>query len=260
MPNTTPEIKRYWDNKAEQLRTAPSATMKDIILRSLEIEAIASRLILDDSLLDVGCGNAFGSVLFAEKCRRVLAVDFSDKMISMAQQAISENGRGDIQAEVADVLTVGSRYPGMFSAVSSVRCLINLPEEEQQYSAIEQLGQVLRPGGRLFLAEGVAEHWEALNALRRQAGLPAMRLNWHNRLFRKVQLEETLQRFFTIQEIVDFGEYYFLSRIVHPLLTAPDEPSFDGILNQAAKTVWQKRVANGKFSEISTLVLYVCRK
>src|SRR5438876_176861 len=44
MTPTPSEIKRYWDDKAVQLGVDPSATMKDVILRSAEIEPIASRL------------------------------------------------------------------------------------------------------------------------------------------------------------------------------------------------------------------------
>ena len=55
---TAQAIDQYWDAKAEALTTDPSATMKDVILRGLEIEAIGDRLGPDDELLDVGGGNA----------------------------------------------------------------------------------------------------------------------------------------------------------------------------------------------------------
>jgi SAM-dependent methyltransferase len=260
MTPTVDEIKKYWDRKAKDLSTDPIATMKDVILRSLEIEAVASWLFPEDTLLDVGCGNAFGSLIFAEHCKSVLAVDYSEKMVAMAHKAIRASDRDNIHVERGDVLEVGRSYPEAFSAVSSIRCLINLPEEEQQYHALSQLAQVLVPGGRLFLIEGIAEHFATMNAMRQQVGLYAIPLDWHNRLFAKAALESALSELFTTEEIVDFGEYYFLSRIVHPLLVAPAEPTFDGELNFVAKTIWRSGVVRGMFAFMSTLLLYVCRR
>jgi precorrin-6B methylase 2 len=89
----TDDVRRYWDGKAEALRTDPAATMKDVILRELEIEAIASRLRADDELLDVGTGNAFGAIRWAAQCRRVVAVDYSDGMVAAAREAVRASGR-----------------------------------------------------------------------------------------------------------------------------------------------------------------------
>lgn len=257
---TKDSIKKYWDSKAENLKTDPSATMKDVLLRTMEIQAISARLNPSDTLLDIGCGNAFGSIEFARHCKSVLAVDYSEKMIAMAKDAISNSKLDNISTQIGDVLTIGSTYPDAFSSVSSIRCLINLPDEKSQYQAIDQLSRALVVGGRLFLLEGVAEHFAAMNVARQQMGLSPIELDWHNRLFAKDALQDALKKYFVIDEIVDFGEYYFLSRIVHPLLTKPDDPSFNGPMNHIAREIWLNRVAVGKFSSMSTLVLYIARK
>ncbi len=259
MPNDI-EIRNYWDSKADQLGSDPSATMKDVVLRGLEIDAIKARLSGGDRLLDIGCGNAFGSVKFAERCDSVLAVDYSDRMVSVASDVIQESGLGNIRAARGDVLTIGNLYRSQFSATSSVRCLINLPSQDQQYAAIAQLAQTLITGGRLFLVEGVESNFAAMNQMRQLMGLPAIQLDWHNRLFRKEDLEKELRRYFAIEEVVDFGEYYFLSRIVHPLSVAPQEPSFHGKLNYIASDIWRSQVLKGRLADISPLLLYVCRK
>lgn len=253
------EIYQYWNQKAEDFKTDPSATMRDVILRSLEIEAIGERLQPKDVLLDVGTGNAFGVLQWAKRCRRVMATDYSTKMIEKAREAIAISGFSNIQAETADVLDLHV-YEEQFTAASSVRCLINLTNEEDQYLALIQMAKTLRPGGRLFLIEGLAETFESMNEMRKKVKLQPIQLHWHNLLLARDKLEAALSDLFTIDERVDFGEYYFLSRIVHPLLVSPAEPTFDGQLNLVARTIWQQGAARGLFAFMSTLMLYVCRR
>jgi len=259
MTNPTPEeIRTYWDGKAARLWTDPSATMKDVILRTMEIEAIANRLRAEDDLLDIGCGNAFESIEFAKRCRSVLAVDFSDRMVDAARAAVSEGGQDNIEVAQGSALEIGDRHRDRFTAVSSVRCLINQASREDQYRAIDQFARALRPHGRLFLLEGVAEAFASMNAARERVGLSPIKLDWHNRLLLREELEDHLSKEFIMLERVDFGDYYFLSRIVHPLLVAPEEPRFDARINEIAREIWRSGVARGTFEDMSTLTLYVC--
>jgi SAM-dependent methyltransferase len=254
------EIKQYWEEKAEALKADPSATMKDIILRSMEIEAISARLGIDDILLDVGCGNAFGSIEFARHCQRVTAMDYSENMIEVAKASIRQSHLTNIRAVQGNILTVGRENPSAFSALSSVRCLINIPGKKDQYNGIEQISYALKPGGKLFLVEGIEENFNALNFMRQKMELRPIKLDWHNLLFKKQELETALEKFLYIKEIIDFGEYYYLSRIIHPLLVQPEEPVFSGKMNHIGKKIWQSMISKGCFSNISTLLLYFCIK
>src|SRR6185437_13776409 len=210
-------IRTYWDGKAKALSTDPSATMKDVILRQLEIEAICARLKRDDLLLDIGCGNAYGSIAFAEVCHSVTAVDYSHGMIEAASTLIAQSGRSNVVARVGSVAEIGRDFAKKFSAVTSVRCLINLDNFAQQSEAINSICDALEPGGRLFLIEGVQERFDNMNRMRMKVGLEPIPLNWHNHLFIEDELVSYLNERFTITETVDFGEYYFMSRIFHPL-------------------------------------------
>jgi ubiquinone/menaquinone biosynthesis C-methylase UbiE len=253
------DIRAYWDQKADTLRTDPSATMKDVLLRGLEIEAIASRLLPEDTLLDVGTGNAYAAIAWSARCQSIVATDFSTSMVAVAREAIASAGCRNVGVEEANVLDL-SRYAGAFSATSCVRCLINLPEPREQFAALDQLCATLRPGGRLFLIEGIREGFESMNLARERSGLSRIPLNWHNRLFSQAELEQRLSQRVEIVERVDFGEYYLLSRIAHPLLVAPEEPRFGGRLNEVASQIWRSGIARGACSSLSTLVLWVCRR
>lgn len=261
MPDEASEkaIRAYWNGQAEKLGIDPSATMPDVIVRAMEIDSILNRLDPDDELLDIGCGNAFGSLRFAERCRSVVTADYSEKMVAAAQEAVGVSGRDNIRVEQADVLDL-STYAGRFTAASCIRCLINLPSAEKQRAALEQIAATLRPDGRLFLIEGMADNFAELNTLRGRFGLSPMTVRWHNRFFPTAELETVLSDLLTIEERVDFGEYYFLSRVVHPLVVAPNPPRYDAKINHVAKSVWDDGAARGKFESISQIVLYVCRK
>jgi len=170
------EISTYWDGKAEALKTDPSATMKDVILRSLEIEAIGRRLGENDDLLDVGGGNAFAGIEWAQHCRSVRVVDFSEKMVAYGREAVAEAGAANVQTEQGSVLEL-EKFAGQYSAVSCVRVLINLPEAEDQLCGVDQLASCVAPGGRLFLIEGLEETFTAMNAMRETMNLPAIPLD-----------------------------------------------------------------------------------
>ena len=140
------DISTYWDGKAEALKTDPSATMKDVILRSLEIEAIGTRLRGDDDLLDVGGGNSFAGIQWAPHCRSVHVVDFSEKMVAYGREAIAAAGAANVETERGSVLEL-EKYAGQYSAVSCVRVLINLPEQNDQLRGVDQLVSCVAPGG-----------------------------------------------------------------------------------------------------------------
>ena len=259
MPNDG-DIRAYWDGKAKALSTDPSATMKDVMLRQLEIEAICARLKRDDLLLDVGCGNAYGSIAFAQVCRAVIAVDYSHGMIESARTLIAQSSRPNVEARIGSVMEVGHDFAEKFSAVTSVRCLINLDDFAQQGEAIDSICDAIEPCGRLFLIEGVRERFDNMNKMRVDVGLEPIPLNWHNHLFVEDELVSYLNKRFRITETVDFGEYYFMSRIFHPLAVFPESPKFESHLNVVAANIWRSKAASHRLKDISTLVMYVCEK
>ena len=108
-------------------------------------------------------------------------MDFSEKMVEFGTEAIAASGRDNVQTEVASVLDLRP-YAGGYSAVSCVRCLINLTSEAEQFAAIDQLTAALRPGGKLLLIEGLEETFAGMNEARKKAQLPEIQLDWHNRL------------------------------------------------------------------------------
>ncbi len=234
-PARIAQIHGYWEQKAAGTATlAPAATMKDVILRELEIAALSRQLRRRDRVIDLGCGNGFSSFRFARLVRHLHGVDYSAAMVAQCERARRRRRTANIDFAVGDVTRLDAGYAGSFDVAITERCLINLPDWRTQQRAIREIHRTLRPGGRFLMLEGIAEHFAQLNRLRTQCGLPAIRLDWHNRLFARRRLFTFLRSLFTVTAEIDFGAYYVVSRVVHPLAVAPAEPQFTAPCNRAA--------------------------
>jgi ubiquinone/menaquinone biosynthesis C-methylase UbiE len=93
---------------------------------------------------------------------------------------------------LGDVLNLKDLFPKEnFDAIISIRCLINLPSEELQYQALENIFFLLKPKGNLLLSEGYQQGWEGLNSHRKQNNLEEMKIIKNNKFFNDINLEIT---------------------------------------------------------------------
>jgi ubiquinone/menaquinone biosynthesis C-methylase UbiE len=252
------EILDYWDQKAKELKELPQATMRDFQLRLLEIDLILGQLNDNDEVLDVGCGNGFATAIFSEKVKNIVGIDFSSEMIDQANVKLTQEqgNKNNISFQQMDVLNLS--YPeGTFDVVISERCLINLRTWEEQQKAMLEIKRVLKTGGRYLMIEGTSDGLDKLNNLRESVGLHGIEKHWHNLLFDDDMLMAFLKKQFNIKVIISLGTYYFISRVVHPLMVSPDEPKFEAKINEVAR-----RIAADipSFDDISINKLYVLSK
>ena len=64
-----------------------------------------------------------------------------------------------------------------------------------------------------------------------------------------------MSQIFKIQEIQRFGMYFFLSRIIHPLMVFPEKPKFDSKINLIAQEIASKIETDYKNLGHSTLFI-----
>ena len=107
------------------------------------------------------------------------------------------------------------------------------------------------------MIEGTDRPFAKLNEMRKLFGLHVIRLHWHNLLLDERKLSAFLGRNFSKAVIQSMGAYYFISRIVHPLLVSPREPLFRARINDIARMV-ALRIDDCK--DISVNSLYVLTK
>lgn len=152
-----------WDRAAAGFDDEPDHGLRDPVVR----EAWAARLgewlpPRPGHVLDLGCGTGSLSLLAAERGHRVTGVDLSPAMLTRARAKLAGH---DALFLVGDAGGPPVRERS-FDAVLVRHVLWTLPDPGR---ALRHWRELLRPGGRLVLVEGV---WGTLSPV----GIPAGQL------------------------------------------------------------------------------------
>lgn len=246
------------------------ATSPDFNLRELEIDFIMGviRGQMEDSIkptkiLDIGCGNGYTDIRVAQKFPvEITGMDFSEAMIEGANKLKSRLGKtvGYIDFKVGDARTLPYK-DRHFNIVISERLVMNLPDEETQKSVIMEVHRVLKKGGLFIMVEGTRNGLRRLNDFRGKVGLGAILdksdTNVSSLKFEEEEIEAFLSKHFEIVKKQHFGMYYLISRVVHPLLVAPNQPRYDAKINEIAR-----KIAGHEpdYKQMSHILGYVLRR
>jgi ubiquinone/menaquinone biosynthesis C-methylase UbiE len=239
-----------------------NTTACDFNLRELEIELALQYMRDGDRILDVGCGPGVAVCAYAgERNLSAHGIDYAENMVDFARRRTAELAPDlDICLQQADVLELPYE-DDFFDVVTSSRCLMALLDWELQQRALLEIHRVLKPNGRLVLMEGTFDGLERLNEYRRRFGLSLIEADGRDRLFtrkfREQELLEFCEPYYALERTQRFGMYYFLTRIVQPLLVAPESPRYDHPLNSVARQI-ARLVPD--FDGIGHLVGFVLRK
>ncbi len=234
--NSREDIAGYWKTKAEQFGDDPTATIRDFNFFYLEIDTICERYLLpEDRVLDVGCGSGYATTEFAKRVRSIVGIDACVRFIKAAQKAQLTGEVRNVEFQTADALKLPFNG-GKFDVVISQRTLINLPTRADQAAAVEEIRRVLRPGGKYIMCEVTQQGHGRCNAFRNKFGLNNLKVHWHNLYLDEDNLPTDADSWELIDHI-QFGMYEIISRVVHPLLVAPEKPRFDNKINDISRRV-----------------------
>lgn len=105
-------------------------------------------------VLEIGCGTGTLALLMAARGACVTAIDASPAMLAEAKRKAAEAGLADaIEFHHLDVTELADRFePGSFDLVVSTLVFSEFPPEVQRY-ALREAAQLLKPGGRLLIAD-----------------------------------------------------------------------------------------------------------
>jgi SAM-dependent methyltransferase len=131
-------------------------------------------------VLDAGCGNGEYTVLARQATAGVWAFDLSPRMVDNARRRLIRNNLEIEELTVGSVTSIS--YPdNSFDVVLCMGVIQHVPDRARQ-SAVNELGRVLRPGGRLYISGPnlLAYHWRLALWLMRQFGfLPKGKMRFH---------------------------------------------------------------------------------
>lgn len=245
------DIKTFWNARAaDPSLDAAQVTHPDIWQRWLEIEALKQLIPQGSRLVDIGCGAGVTVKELAPILSAAVGIDFSEGMIQRAR-AQNHELSASVRFEVADVLKLDPAQLGIFDVAVTIRCLINLPDWDAQRLALRNIAAIVRPGGMYYFIEGSADGRESLNALRQAVGLEAMPIVWHNLDFERERTLTYLDRWFSLEAELGFGSYDLVSRVVHPLLVAPDQPKYRAKINEFAARAALHRLGDKENSRVA---------
>ncbi len=146
-----------YDNKAAaQLEQAYATT--DMIVQREELRR-SLRASAGESILDLGSGPGFLACELAQEVGatgRIVAVDISSEMNSIASKRIAAAGLGDRVDILEGDATALAFADAVFDAAVSTQVMEYLAEPD---AALHQLVRVLRPGGRLVIVD---TDWDSL--------------------------------------------------------------------------------------------------
>ncbi|GAB4292473.1 MAG: methyltransferase domain-containing protein [Myxococcota bacterium] len=157
-----------------------------------------------ESVLDIGCGTGFLTLVILEKLSengRVCAVDFSEKMIASAKEFVSDRR---VEWLLADV----HRLPLEDASFDRVLCFSAWPHFCEPEMAAEEIFRVLKQGGRLHIWHLISRkevndiHRKTSDSVKDDILLPAE------------ELSELLEKIgFQIIEALDSDDRYILSAV-----------------------------------------------
>jgi len=232
-------LKAVYDNAAKK---SSKATAQDYLLRELEIETGNSFMKGKSRTLDVGCAIGYTSIEYAKRNPKIKSygIDYSENMIKRAEAAKKrqpEEIKNRLEFQTASVVELP--YPdNYFDVVTASRCIMALLDWDRQKKGILEVQRVLKPGGIFVMMEGTVQGWEKLNKTREQFGIEPISMDTSKGLdtlkLDEKKLMPFLEKNWEVKEVKRFGMYYFISRVLHPMLVAPNKPKFNAKINKIA--------------------------
>jgi ubiquinone/menaquinone biosynthesis C-methylase UbiE len=222
MTQDSSNIKAYWDDEKVQ-------SLEDQHLLNAEIELIKRWIPQGSKILDAGCGEGIGTLVYADGARQLDAVDFSATRLDMARKRL--DGWNNVTFKQVDFLGKDPMLDHDYDVVISQRLLINLPSWEQQSNILSYFMSLLKRNGRLLLLEGSQDGVAQLNLLRELLDLSPIPVRWHNLFLDDLKLQRLMVNHRLIEKS-GFGGYWLLTRGIRPYFDK--EPHWDCEFNKKA--------------------------
>jgi SAM-dependent methyltransferase len=156
------EVERFWDSQASRFDEEPDHGLRDPEVRACWRDVLLAVLPLAPArVADLGCGTGSVAVLLAGEGYDVHGVDLSGAMVAAARAKAAETGV-TARFQQGDA-AVPPWEPSSFDVVFARHVLWALPDPE---AVVGRWAELLRPGGRLVVVEGLWYTGGGLSAAR----------------------------------------------------------------------------------------------
>jgi SAM-dependent methyltransferase len=119
--------------------------INESMIEHLHRYAIAMEYVKDKVVLDIACGEGYGSNLLSKNAREVTGIDMDSKTINQASKKYSKNNLKFIQGKVEDIPVAENS----FDVVVSFETLEHTKEHKKIFQEIKR---VLKPGGLVIIS------------------------------------------------------------------------------------------------------------
>jgi len=215
-------IKNHWESWASEFQKDLRATTKTQTIKKLEINALVSAIskteIKSGNILEIGCGNGFNCLSLAKSFPEInfTGIDFVDKMVENANLLAKElpsfisSRLKYFVGDALDLVNNGSLLE-TYDILFTDRCLINLPTDELQIKALDQIVLKVRKGGYFIMVENMIDLRKIQNRLRNKVGLNERNVPEYNHFMdENAVLEHLSKNNFNLQYTSDFGSLHDL--------------------------------------------------
>jgi ubiquinone/menaquinone biosynthesis C-methylase UbiE len=148
-----------------------------------------------------------------------VGLDYSVNMLASARQHLAKATLANVTFVEGDVVT--HEQKASCDLVFSTRCLINLPSDEVQRAALRCIHGMLGPGGTYVMIENFIDGHDAFNHVRRDFGLPEIKVRDHDLFFNDRWFVPFIGDLFDVVAISNISSsYYLVSRVIYSKICA----------------------------------------
>lgn len=169
-------IARFFDAMAPQrndlFRTNPILDYEQTVRSRAVLSMLKPQP--EETILDIGCGNARDVLPILRANARVVGVDISSEMIQQGKCDLARAGFPDVELQVGNAIALNFTTE-VFDGVLCSEVIEHIPDAAE---AIGEIYRVLKPGGRLVLSTPNRASWYGFDRYVLWTGI--LRRNWNH--------------------------------------------------------------------------------
>jgi ubiquinone/menaquinone biosynthesis C-methylase UbiE len=144
-PDNLTLVQQQFRRQAEAYSTLKIVTDPRILDNMVEISEVRP----DSRVLDVACGPGFVAMAFASRCRSVLGIDATDRLVARARAEAARRGISNVSFTIGNVERMPFG-PGEFDLAT---CRFAFHHFAHPREVLAEMTRVLKPGARMVIVD-----------------------------------------------------------------------------------------------------------